>query len=289
MWGHRVSWSGLLCIPAGVGSSAAAKLLACLVASAIWTAPSGAQEVQADAGPYGRFEVWAGVDAAEHQWLTYTGITAAPWSADVYSNGWRFRLEGAYGEYNYVQTNSANQGCGVPLCPAREENQASPHFRNHVVRSYFDALIGYYVRLGNVTAKLFAGAAMSSHKHLVPDPDSSLEGTKFGGKAALELWWNISPNAWSSLDASYATTFDERSARWRAGWLVAPRLSIGPELRYDSNLGSDDDWMSKAGLFARYAWPAGEVSLAGGVATMHYEHAPDATGAYGTLNVLLQY
>lgn len=250
--------------------------------------PARADSADSEASSYGRYEAWAGVDAARHQWLAYTGTTAAPWSHDIYSDGWRIRFDGGYGGYSYDQVLPTTRNCGGigldPSCP-----KDAPHIRNKVERSYFDALVGYYLKLGDVTAKIFAGATMSSHKHLVPDPNSSLEGTQFGGKAALELWWDATPSAWTSLDISYATTFDERSARWRAGWRITPSVSIGPELRYDSNLGGDGDWMSKAGLFARYAWTGGEVSLAGGVATTHSDRDGDSSSPYGTVNVLFQF
>jgi len=46
-------------------------------------------------------EVWGGVDAASDQWLVYSGMTVAPWSRDIYSDGWRLRIGGGYGQFSY--------------------------------------------------------------------------------------------------------------------------------------------------------------------------------------------
>ena len=52
-----------------------------------------------------------------------------------------------------------------------------------------------------------------------------------------------------------------------AGRLLTPKLSFGPELRYDNNLDSGaSDWSGRAGIFARYRWEYGEISVAGGTA-----------------------
>ncbi|MES1179865.1 MAG: cellulose biosynthesis protein BcsS, partial [Hyphomicrobium sp.] len=50
---------------------------------------------------YGWREIYGGVDAARDQWLSYSGMTMAPWSRGIYSDGWRIRLGGGYGQYGY--------------------------------------------------------------------------------------------------------------------------------------------------------------------------------------------
>jgi hypothetical protein len=248
-------------------------LVACLAFLTTQFSPASADPASAvdPSDPvYGRNEAWAGVDASNNQWLAYSGLTATPWSKDIYTDGWRVRIEGAYGQYSYQTSRAVPFPCGAAICFNHEA------YRAKVDRSYFDALVGYYIRLGSLTAKAFAGAAVSTHQHETADPKTQLEGTAYGGKAVLELWWNVSDTVWTSLDGSYATTFNEASGRWRAGWRVAPQVSIGPELRYDSNISVADGWTSRAGLFARYAWTSGEVSLAGGLITAHSETGDDS-------------
>jgi len=231
-------------------------------------------------------EVWGGVDAASDQWLVYSGMTVAPWSRDIYSDGWRLRIGGGYGQFGYDRDVANDPGCETP--PAVACSYSSKHFE--VDHSYAEALIGYHLRLGELTAKAFAGASVSSEQHLKPDPNSTGDGIQYGAKGALELWLNMGDSAWTSLDGSYATARNESCARWRAGWRVEPRLSVGPELRYDKNIESGEgEWNGHAGLFARYEWIGGEVSLAGGAAGRIDDWGTSALSPYGTVNVLFQY
>ena len=96
---------------------------------------------------------------------------------------------------------------------------------------------------------------MSSERQEKSDPKNKSDGTEYGAKGVLELWLKMDAEAWTSVDFSDATNRNETSSRWRAGWRVQPRLSVGPELRYDKNIESGDgEWNGRAGLFARYEW-----------------------------------
>ncbi len=257
-------------------------MAASLLFGAALATPAAAQ---APASPFSApTEAWAGVDAMRDTWLIYSGATLAPFSANLYSDGWRLRVGGGYGQYSYEASHPVAQPCGTAGTLACQYEQ-----QKYIVdRSYAEALIGYHMRLGDLTAKAFAGAAMSSHGHRTDDPTSKLDGTEYGVKGALELWLDFASNAWSSLDASYSTAHEEASARWRTGLVVVPRLSIGPELKVDRNIDADDGWTSRAGLFGRYQWEGGEFSLASGVVRQDARY-DSAYGPYGTLNVLLQY
>jgi hypothetical protein len=239
---------------------------------------------------YGWREMWAGVDAARDQWLLYSGITVAPMSRDIYSDGWRLRLGGGYGQYTYDGwTPRLPCGDATHNDACTENGRRTQHYK--VDHTYAEILIGYYLRLGALTAKAFAGASMSSERHLINDPANKNDGTEYGANGVLELWLNMSDDSWTSLDLSYATARNESSSRWRAGWRIQPHLSVGPELRYDKNIETGEgDWNSRAGLFVRYDWIGGEVSLAGGVSS-RIDDEWDATDVspYGTLNVLFQF
>jgi hypothetical protein len=253
-------------------------------AQSAWT--TAIERTPASKPSYSWREIYGGVDAARDQWLMYSGITVAPPSADVYSNGWRLRVGGGYGQYSYEASAPDVSPCGTPVTAA-----CRYHSRNfHVDHSYAEALVGYSLKLGNLTAKAFAGALMSSQQHSKPDPHKKTDGTEWGAKGALELWLDMGPQTWSSLDLSYATARDETAARWRAGWRIKPRVSIGPELRFDKNIESGEgEWNGRAGLFGRYEWPGGELSLAGGLAARVDGWSHEDVSPFGTLNVLFQY
>jgi hypothetical protein len=75
----------------------------------------------------------------------------------------------------------------------------------------------------------------------------------------------------------------------RAGWLLTPELSFGPELRYDNNLDSGgSNWSGCTGVFARYQREHGEISIAGGTVRQIESDGSDY-GLYGMFNVLYQY
>jgi hypothetical protein len=57
-------------------------------------------------------EIYGGVDAARDQWLAYSGLTVAPWSRDIYSDGWRLRHGGGYGRYAYDSI-APRMNCGT--------------------------------------------------------------------------------------------------------------------------------------------------------------------------------
>jgi hypothetical protein len=257
---------------------------------------ASAQAVSAPANPaqsqsqYGWREVYGGVDAARDQWLFYSGTTVAPLSPNLYSDGWRLRFGGGYGQYGYDAV-GPHASCGDAtqndICS--EGDRKRQHYE--VAHSYAEALLGYYLQLGRLTAKAFAGASMSSEHHVnAVDPTHDNDGTEFGVKGALELWLTLSDTSWTSLDLSYSTARNESASRWRSGWRVTPKLSIGPELRYDKNIETGDGaWNGRAGLFARYQWTGGELSVAGGAAWWVDDWAPKDPSAYGTFNVLFQY
>lgn len=235
---------------------------------------------------YGWREVWGGADATKDVWLLYTGVTLAPLSKDIYSDGLRFRVNSGYGQYQYEGRTIACDLLGTFKCGHKSE----------VNVTYTDALIGYHLRLGELTAKAFTGASIISHdfgRHAATTP---LQGVDVGATAGLEFWLNLGNDGWTSLDLQYTTAHDTGAARWRAGWRVIPSLSIGPEARIDTNTMQN---AGRVGLFARYEWTGGEISVAGGLAQKickyddvlcEDEDGDDTeTDPYVTINLLSQF
>lgn len=251
-------------------------------AASIPPSPANAEEdASTPKSEYGWREAWGGADVSKDVWLLYTGVTIAPYSKDIYSDGWRLRLNGGYGEYHYSQTvHDCSQAIAAGnLC----RSVSLPVFVNH---TYAEALVGYHLRLGELTAKAFGGFSMIDHKLAGGSVDTQIQGFEAGVTGALEFWLNIGTQGWTSLDLKYTTAHDTGSVRWRAGWRVAQKLSVGPELRLDTNVYDD---AGRAGAFARYEWLGGEFSVAGGYASsidggLSLDPAP-----YFTVNLLNQF
>lgn len=270
-----------------IASGVAAPLCASLVAVAsITLVTPGRAEALTDVNQqkYGWREVWGGADATKDVWLLYTGVTLAPLSNDVYSDGLRFRVNSGYGQYQFKGRDIACNASKAFDCAKRIE----------VDVTYTDALIGYHLRLGELTAKAFAGASFISHDFGRNVTNKAVQGLDIGVTGGLEFWLNLGRDGWTSLDLQYTTAHDTGSARWRAGWRIMPTVSIGPEARYDSDTSSKT---GRLGLFARHEWTGGEISAATGVAQkicafgdILCDGDDDAEIApYVTINVLSQF
>jgi Cellulose biosynthesis protein BcsS len=225
--------------------------------------------------------MWGGADATRDVWLLYTGVTLAPFSKNVYSDGIRLRMTSGYGRYAYDGHRLDCSASG-----GRREFCTSVAHRFSVDFAYSDALVGYHMRLGTLTAKAFAGATMMSHTPDAYDAKNHISGVTFGATGALEFWLNTGDRSWSSLDLSYTTAYDTAAARFRSGWRVLPTLSIGPEARYDRN---SQDGAGRLGLFVRYDWFGGEVSVATGISDTLKSNSGNRFEPYATLNMLTQF
>lgn len=220
-----------------------------------------------DADEYGWREVWAGADVSSHNWLLYSGATIAPFS-DMFSDGLRLRAATGYGKYRYT---------GVRGDSLQSFSATS---------AFADALVGYLKRLGPLTAKAFAGVSAIQHDIRPIDPDNPVQGIEYGPKVVTELWLNIGSDAWSSLDLNWTSAYDTYAARVRAGYIVFDDISIGLEARIDGN---ELDKDARGGAFARYAWPSGEISVAGGIAGHFFDDANNEIDPYATVTWLMQY
>jgi hypothetical protein len=215
-------------------------------------------------------EVWTGADISTNFWLLYSGVTVAP-VGHIHSEGIRMRAAGGYGEYRYSDRSFDGE--------ARTFN-AKTHFA--------DVLVGYQTRFGELTAKAFIGASLISHDIAPIDDETLVIGSDVGVKGVLEFWLNMGPNAWGSLDLSWSTAYETRTARFRTGYRVWPSVSFGLEagvnvdaqgecrMQEDSGNGclvAHTETYEAAGLldyarggaFVRYEWSSGEISISGGV------------------------
>ena len=61
--------------------------------------------------------------------------------------------------------------------------------RVRVDHSYTEALVGYNLRLGQLTAKAFAGDVFRTTRK--SDPKNKSDGTEYSAKGVVELWLNM--------------------------------------------------------------------------------------------------
>jgi hypothetical protein len=109
--------------------------------------------------------------------------------------------------------------------------------------------------------KVFAGVAIADRQARPDDIETVVRGTGLGGKMALETWWNLGEAAFTSVDLSWGSLYQSYAARARLGWRLTPALSAGLEAGAAGNIECD---IIRAGLFVRYEWTSGEMSLSGG-------------------------
>lgn len=244
--------------------------------------------------PSGRLwrETYAGADITSNVWLLYSGVTLAP-LGEIHSDGLRMRASGGYGQYSYSGRRSGD--------PPDSHRQ----FRGSV--KFIEALIGYQARFGDLTTKAFAGIAAIDHVVSPDDPIASggllMQGLDYGFKGVLELWLNLGSDAWTSLDASWTSAHQSYAGRWRLGYRVVPTISLGVEASVNGNLLSDsrilDDGslreelrpQTRLGLFARYEWYTGEISVSGGVTSdsLDFSGGNEFDSLYATVNWLTRF
>jgi hypothetical protein len=232
----------------------------------------------------GSREIWFGADAGSHNWLVYSGSTYAPFG-DIHAEGLRLRATGGYGAYSYNFDAST---------------------RVNVKKTTSDALVGYQMRFGELTAKVFAGWAVLNNEFEIPARSLRLQRFETGPKGALELWLNLGASAWTSLDLNYADTRSTWSVRSRTGYRVLPTVSAGVEALFNhadltgevqASTKFSVEGNTRVGAFVRYEWFGGEISAAGGYSGDWIErHGPGGgtdilhqPQAYGTLNLIIQY
>lgn len=219
-------------------------------------------------------ETWIGVDATQHTWLAFSGVTLSPFS-HIHEDGIRFRFSSGYGQYNYSGfRHTFVAGRRVSRDPVDVEFDATTQFA--------EVLAGYLKRFGPLTAKAFVGVAYIDHAIRPFDTDNDVQSAEWGPKVGLEFWLNLGETAWTSLDGQWTSAHNTFSIRSRYGYRILPTVSVGPEAGINGN---NEHINGRAGLFARYEWAGGEISASAGVSGDIAEPA----NPYGTVNVMRRF
>ena len=214
-------------------------------------------------------EAWAGAEAFKHVWSLYTGSTYAPFG-NLRQDGLRTRAVSAMSQYTYG---------GRRFDPVTGD-AIWQNFRG--AGRTTDLLVGYQGRLSDLTWKLFVG-----YQHAVvmlgpSDPETTVQGARHGAKGALELWYNLTPSQWASLDLTYATPFRSFSHRLRVATKATDAISVGAEA---AAFGHQEGSTRRVGAFLRYDNGTHEVSGSVGWSMPR----GDAGHAYGTVQWLYRF
>ena len=216
-------------------------------------------------------ESWAGADITRHYGSIWSGLTWAPLGS-LTEDGWRLRTVTGAGRYAYDGWMLAS---GIPV-PARFRGQ----------NAFLDGLIGYHLQLGGLTLKPFAGVGMVQHAVAPLDPVTELTGRAIGVKVALDSWLRLGPAAWLNVDGSWFAVHNTAAIKMRLGTRIWEDLSIGVEASALSDVNQE---MRRAGLFLRFAWEAGEVSIGGGLTGNAWAETARTAQPYAGISALGQF
>lgn len=204
----------------------------------------GAAAAETAAQP--RYELITGFDVTQTSRFANVALIWA-FGNSLFATGWRVKLGAGLGGYDY---------------------EGARNIEGRSVRLAFDgsagtgeALIGYQWRRGSLFFKAYAGFGFADHALTPADPDNPVSGTDFGGKAAIEVWWEPSERLWLSLDGAYADAFGEYWSQARIGLRLDTGTSIGLEGGAMGNVGYD---AARAGLFYRFPLGGVELTVSGG-------------------------
>ncbi len=189
--------------------------------------------------------------------------------------------------------------------------------RNHKQKfnastAFADVLAGYLMQWGPVTVKAFAGVSFIEHDIAPFDTENFAAGDDVGVKGVIELWMNTGKRSWASLDLSYSTAHETAAIRTRSGYRWTPSWSFGAEgglnldgqgqckIRLPEQTGcrlNVNDVIPKTlfdygrtGLFARYEWDGGEVSVSAGALGQVLSPTGDIQfEPYATVNWIMQF
>ena len=90
-------------------------------------------------------------------------------------------------------------------------------------------LPGWRFKRDRLEVKVFAGLDLESHRLVPDDPTSRLRGGDVGARAAIDIWYEPTPDTMLAADGSISTIVTNYSARIAYGWRVLDRFYLGPE------------------------------------------------------------
>ncbi len=181
-------------------------------------------------------ETWVGSQVIGDSWVVYTGTTLALYGG-LHKPGWRLRLIGGHGNYDYFSDRSSG---GV---------QRDVQFIGQY--EFSDLLFGYQGHDQDLSWQAFIGVVGARQSVTPFDADNQAIGEQYGGQASIEAWYTINRQFWLSAEAKYVTVFNGFGASLRGGYRINQNLSVGLEA---GTAGNDDYVSGRAALFGAYTF-----------------------------------
>lgn len=191
----------------GVRAFARAGLLGAIMCNFCVSAASGEIEIEIDDVKTAIH--FSGTDFWRHGLFSYGGLLWSPAGLD--REGFTLKTLLGGGRYSYV---SGNLGNAIVVA---KQNVAF-------------VLPGWRFQNNRLTMSIFAGLDAQYHRLSPDDPSASLHGLDFGIRGSIDLWFQPTPNAMMTADASASSIGPSYSARLALGWRIADNFYLGPEI-----------------------------------------------------------
>jgi hypothetical protein len=209
-----------------------------------------------------RIYFFTGLDVAHDSMFGWAGVTAAPFGL-LDDDGWRFRVLGGTGRYQY-RTSATRSGLN-------EATLAGAEILSGFQRSFTGGALTIYV-----------GPHLEEQRLAEPDPGNAQAGTRLGVKAAAEICARFD-SVWLLIASASASTLRRTyHARTMLARELAPMWSIGIE----GAVYGDMRYMEpRAGILVNAAYGKSMVTLAGGVLA----NSAKGRGVYATLSLYVSH
>lgn len=207
-----------------------------------------------------RTEIFTGLEATDNATSGYLGFGYA-FGKGLYESGWRFRVVGSLGAYEYEGT---------------VFGEGSTNFDGEA--TFGAAMLGYQLRANALFLKFFAGIEGEDQDITPRDPNNVVQGSALGARFVAETWYEFSPLWFASADASYGTAFQQYWSRARLGRRLAPRFALGIE---GGALGNEEYNAGRGGAFAKFNLGRLDVTIAGGFSGNYLEDEPSGYVSLG--------
>jgi hypothetical protein len=186
----------------------AKKLLSALAISAALTLSATAHAASTN--------VFTGVDFAHDSWYAYLGGVTALQGQDILSqSGFLGRASVGYGQYDYNKPGTGNIDGDV---------------------TDLDLMVGYGENFSGGRVSGYIGGDWINHDLSPDDPLADADGSRFGLKGQLEVWFSPADHFQGSALGSYSTAFDTYWSHFDVGYNFGA-VTIGPEVGL---IGNDD-------------------------------------------------